>query len=170
MDRLQDVQEYLDVRARAKVDPNYIEVPAKPWRVILRYKENMVDVDYDNYTENPGTNESADWRLCFEPPIASSIGFWVGYRGTGISFSKSLTKNAGRYYSFSTTGAKYGFNFRLRRFNTSEGTLTGTEYVDGQVSGTPTDTVFHMDATTSFRCVALLSTPWLCIPSAYITA
>ena len=109
MDRLHQVQQYLDTKAKKKVDPAYIEVPDKPWRVILRYKENAVDVDYSQDIESPETNEYADWNLCFEPPVASSIGFWVGYRGTGFSYSKSLTKNAGRYYSFSTTGAKYGF-------------------------------------------------------------
>ena len=109
MTRLHQLQEYLDTKAKKKVDPAYIEVPDKPWRVILRYKENAVDVDYSQIIESPETNEYADWNLCFEPPVASSIGFWVGYRGTGFSYSKSLTKNAGRYYSFSTTGAKYGF-------------------------------------------------------------
>ena len=109
MTRLHQLQEYLDTKAKKKVDPAYIEVPDKPWRVILRYKENAVDVDYSQNIESPETNEYSDWNLCFEPPVASSIGFWVGYRGTGFSYSKSLTKNAGRYYSFSTTGAKYGF-------------------------------------------------------------
>ena len=109
MVRLHQLQQYLDDKAKAKVDPHYIEVPEKPWRVILRYKENVVDVDYSQSLDLPQTNEHSDWNLCFEPPVASSVGFWVGYRGTGFSFSKSLTKNAGRYYSFSTTGAKYGF-------------------------------------------------------------
>ena len=109
MTRLHQLQEYLDTKAKKKVDPAYIEVPDKPWRVILRYKENAVDVDYSQNIESPETNTYSDWNLCFEPPVASSIGFWVGYRGTGFSYSKSLTKNAGRYYSFSTTGAKYGF-------------------------------------------------------------
>jgi len=134
LDRLHQVQQFLDNRARKRVDPTYIEVPDKPWRVILRYKENIVDVDCYNHIDYPRTNESSDWQMCFEPPLASSIGFWVGYRGTGISFSKSLTKNAGRYYSISTTGAKYGFNFRLRRFNTSDVTLLGTDFKDGKAT------------------------------------
>ena len=116
MTRLHQVQGFLDTKAKAAVDPHYIEVPDKPWRVILRYKENIVDVDYSQSVDFPVTNEHSDWNLCFEPPVASSIGFWVGYRGTGFSYSKSLSKNAGRYYSFSSSGAKYGLNFRLRRF------------------------------------------------------
>ena len=127
MERLHQVQQYLDTRAKAKVDPTYIEVPDKPWRVILRYKENAVDVDYSQSVDIPAYNEHADWNLNFEPPLASSIGFWVGYRGTGFSYSKSLTKNAGRYYSISSTGAKYGFNFRLRRFNTKDARFSSTD-------------------------------------------
>ena len=127
MERLHQVQQYLDTKAKAKVDPTYIEVPDKPWRVILRYKENAVDVDYSQSVDIPAYNEHADWNLYFEPPLASSIGFWVGYRGTGFSYSKSLTKNAGRYYSISSTGAKYGFNFRLRRFNTKDARFSSTD-------------------------------------------
>ena len=134
MERLHQVQQYLDTKAKAKVDPTYIEVPDKPWRVILRYKENAVDVDYSQSLDIPAYNEHSDWNLCFEPPVASSIGFWVGYRGTGFSYSKSLTKNAGRYWSFSTTGAKYGFNFRLRRFKTNDARFTGKDYENGQVT------------------------------------
>ena len=132
--RLYQVQQFLDTKAKKKVDPNYIEVPEKPWRVIMRYKENAVDVDFSNTLESldPGDHSYLDWRLCFEPPVAASIGFWVGYRGTGISFSKSLAKNAGRYFSISTTGAKYGFNFRLRRFSTSAVKLETDTYIEGE--------------------------------------
>ena len=135
MARLHQVQQYLDTKAKAKVDPHYIEVPDKPWRVVLRYKENVVDVDYTQCIDVPASNEHSDWNLCFEPPAASSIGFWVGYRGTGFSYSKSLTKNAGRYYSISSTGAKYGFNFRLRRFNTQDAKFSATDYENGQTTG-----------------------------------
>ena len=147
MERLHQAQQFLDTKAKKSVDPRYIEVPEK----ILRYKENAVDVDYSQSIDFPGTNDHADWNLCFEPPVASSIGFWVGYRGTGFSYSKSLTKNAGRYYSFSTTGAKYGFNFRLRRFNTKDASFSSTSYENGQTI--PYDTVVSMEAPVWIRSV-----------------
>ena len=59
--------------------------------------------------------------------MANSVGFWVGYRGTGLSYSYSLNKNAGRYFTFSSTGAKYGLTFRLRRFNIREVTFSAKE-------------------------------------------
>lgn len=153
MGRLHQVQQYLDDKAKSKVDPKYIEVPDKPWRVILRYKENGVNVDYEHSVDFPATNERAEWKLSFEPPVASSVGFWVGYRGTGFSYSKSLTKNAGRYYSFSTTGAKYGFNFRLRRFKTDDAEFSGKGYKDGQLDGEPYDTAFSMPSPVWIRSV-----------------
>ena len=60
MDKLRQVQQYLDDKAKKKVDPHYIEVPEKPWRVILRYKENMVDVDYSQSIDIPAGNEHSD--------------------------------------------------------------------------------------------------------------
>ncbi len=131
MGRVHQVQQFLDNKAKAKVDPRYIEVPDKPWRVIARYKENAVWVDYGNSMEVPENNTRADWSLSFNPPVAASVGVWVGYRGTGLSISQSLAKNAGRYFSFSTTGAKYGFNFRLRRFRTGDTELKATTYTNG---------------------------------------
>ena len=151
MERLHEAQQYLDAKAKAKVDSQYIEVPDKPWRVILRYKENVVDVDYSQSLDIPGTNDHSDWNLCFEPPVASSVGFWVGYRGTGFSYSKSLTKNAGRYYSLSSTGAKYGFNFRLRRFNTQDAKFSSIDHEKGQTS--QSDTAVNMPAPVWIRSV-----------------
>lgn len=63
--RLRQVQHHLDTKAKSKVDSHYIEVPKKPWRVILRYKENTVDVDYSQSADIPATNEHSDWNLCF---------------------------------------------------------------------------------------------------------
>ena len=134
MGRIQELQQYLDARARARVDSNYIEVPEKPWRVILRLKETAVDVDYDN-SIRAGTDNRLDWNLSFTPPTSASVGFWAGYRGLGLSYATSLVKNAGRHFSFGATGAKYGFNFRLRRFNTDETTLTSKTILDGKMAG-----------------------------------
>ena len=155
MTRFHQLQQFLDDRAKKKVDPKYIEVPDKPWRVILRYKENAVDVDYEHSSDYPEANEHLEWKLYFEPPVAASVGFWVGYRGTGISFSKSLTKNAGRYWSFSTTGAKYGFNFRLRRFKTEDAQFSAKDYINGQLEGEPYDTAFSMPSPVWIRSVYL---------------
>jgi len=132
MRRLRQVQQNLDEKARKKVDPHYIELPEKPWTVILRYNENIVDVDYSQSLDFPEQQEHVDWKLCFQPPMASSVGIWVGYRGTGFAYSQSLNKNVGRYFSFSSTGAKYGVNFRYRHFNTREVTFKAKDQIEGK--------------------------------------
>ena len=133
MARLGKVQRYLDKKARAKVDSNYIEVPKKPWRVVLRYKESVYDVDYSNSVGSPAAGDGMDCEMRFEPPLSASLGVWAGYRGLGVSVAKSLGKKKGTSLSFSCTGARYGANLRLRGFDIDEGTLTGTIYEGGQV-------------------------------------
>jgi hypothetical protein len=101
MVRLRQVQQYLDNKAKKKVDPQYIEVPEKPWRVVPRYNATVYDVDYSNSIGDPSAGDGIDWELCFEPPLASSVGVWAGYRGTGIAVSKSLHRKKGATFSFS---------------------------------------------------------------------
>ena len=132
MTRLHQVQQFLDAKAKKKVDPSYIEVPEKPWRVVLRYNASVFDVDYSNSICDPATGEGLDWEMCFEPPMASSIGLWAGYRGTGIGFSRSLHRKRGTTLSFTTTGAKYGATIRLRGFDIDEVTVTSTVHEGGQ--------------------------------------
>ena len=133
MDLIHQVQQYLDSAAKRKVDARYIEVPAKPWRVILRYKETAFDVDYSNSAGDPAAGDGVDWQLGFKPPTSPSVGIWAGYRGTGVSFAKSLRKKEGATLSFSTTGAMYGFNFRMRKFEMDEASLTATIYEGDKV-------------------------------------
>ena len=143
MERLHQVQQYLDEKAKAKVDPNYIEVPDKPWRVVLRYKESVYDVDYSNSVGSPAAGDGLDWEMRFEPPLSASLGVWAGYRGLGVSVAKSLGKKKGTSLSFSCTGAKYGANLRLRGFDIDEATLTGTIYEGGQVLHGTSDAHFR---------------------------
>ena len=132
--RLHQLQSHLDKKARKSVDADYIEVPVKPWRIILRTKLSDIDVNFDNSIEDPTFNEKMDWRMSFSPPLSASVGFWVGYRGTGIAFSKSVTKKKGSSFTFGSTGAKYGFNLRLKGFETDETSLNATIYENGKVS------------------------------------
>jgi hypothetical protein len=152
--RFQQLLRFLDKKAHSAVDPHYIEVPAKPWRIILRLKGSLVDVDYYNGADFPETNERAEWQLHFRPPVATSVGIWVGYRGTGLGFSKSLTKNAGRNFTFSSTGAKYGINFRLTTFESEDAKFAGKSYKDG-IAEMPHDTAFHMPKPVSITSIYL---------------
>lgn len=118
---------YLDSLWEAKVDTNYIEVPKKPWRVVIYPKVNMIDVKMNHQIDLSTTAyrelddfTDADWTMHINPPLATYLGVWVGYRGLGIGYSIPLIKNAGRYWTVSSTGTHYGLIFSLRRFKTQD--------------------------------------------------
>ena len=145
-DRLRQVRHYLDSAACAKVDARYIEVPAKPWKIVLRYKENAFGMTYDNsIEEGVSPRERVDWQLQFQPPATPSIGVWVGYRGLGIAFSKALRKKSSTYFSLGCTSARYGLMLRLRGVETSETTVNGVYYEDGEMKE-EWNTAWHTDA------------------------
>ena len=124
------IKQRLDSSLFKKVDTSYIEVPKKAWRVILRPKVNQMDTrmtsTFDDdllakmseYWEADLSRLNFKWTMSLKQPMSTSVGVWVGYRGLGFGYSQSLTKHVGRHFSFSSTGAKYGLNFSLRRFST----------------------------------------------------
>ena len=127
-----NIQQRLDSALFRKVDTTYIEVPKKPWRVILRPKINQIDTRVsavldDEHIAKLGnswgvdiTGAQIDWLLKLKQPLSTSIGVWVGYRGLGIGYSQSLTKHSGYYFTLSSTGAYYGLTFSLRSFDTDD--------------------------------------------------
>lgn len=136
------LQERLDSSAIRKFDQRYIEVPKNPWRVVLRGKTDEFNMQVDSYIDEDWAAEMLgdgeiigkgriDWKLTFNPPMAQSVGFFAGYRGLGFSYSYYLRKKTGRAYSFSSTGARYGLNFRLRHFSTNNLYVDATGEEDG---------------------------------------
>jgi len=122
-------QAWMDSSAVRKVDRNYIEVPERPWRVVLRTKTDEFKMDVDSYFDDEYLEEKFghevddgrfQWQQRYNPPAAQSVGFYAGYRGLGFSYSYYLRKKTGRSFSISSTGARYGLNFRLRRFKTND--------------------------------------------------
>ena len=131
MDRLHQVQQYLDTKAKKKVDPAYIEVPDKPWRVILRYKENAVDVDYSQDIESPETNDNLTRNHSYELTIVT-VG--VAY-GTEIhrvrevlveAMKKVRTKDQ---YGREIVDPAYGINVVVGKMNDSAVDVNVKQYV-----------------------------------------
>ncbi len=131
--RLQQVwnrlQNHLDSSAAKKVDARYIEIPDKPWRVVLRTKTNGFGMELDSRIDQDFiaardlsddiSDEVLTVNTRIQPSAAQAVGLFIGYRGLGFGYSIPLLKNAGRYIAFSATGTNYGLNFRLRRFPNS---------------------------------------------------
>lgn len=120
---LNSVKTYIDSSAVRGIDPNYIQVPKKPWAVMLKYKANDMDlrstsaISHEMMAEKNIDGEF-NWETAFKPRSESYLGGWIGYRGYGLGYSFSLHRTNGRNFSIGATGANYGVNLRMRRFFT----------------------------------------------------
>lgn len=113
---LKSIGNRLDDKAKLKYDPLYIEVPDRPWRIILRSKLDEITTDFVNYNSFDYEDETYKTLLDMQldSKLNKSVGLWVGYRGLGIGYYYKLGKKDLYNISISATGAKFGFNFRLR--------------------------------------------------------
>ena len=86
--KLSALGQHLDSSAVRKYDSRYIEVPDRPWRVILRSKmdENIVDFVNSNTIKYEGTDVNTRLSLKFDSELNKSIGVWIGYRGLGFGY------------------------------------------------------------------------------------
>ena len=118
---IKSVGRTLDTRAHLKYDPQYIEVPDRPWRVILRGKmdENIVDFINSNSVLYEGSKLDTRFTLKFDTKLNKSIGLWVGYRGLGFGYYYKPDKKPDINIAVSATAAKFGLNFRLRSRQTN---------------------------------------------------
>ena len=112
----------IDSMAIKGLDRNYIELPEKPWQIILQGNVNRSDLKVKSNID--GQIFSPDWgTICWEPQIMSDIstyaGAWVGYRSYGLGYSKNLNGKGG-LLQFSAVDGRYGFNLRINRFRTDE--------------------------------------------------
>ncbi len=124
--KLKKGKAYIDTMLVNNVDTNYIEIPKNPWRVVIYPKFNEVDLRMTSTLRSDHAllkdlgDASLSWTMRINPPLATYVGAWVGYRGLGIGYSIPLLRNAGRYWTVSSTGTKYGLIFSLRRFKTQD--------------------------------------------------
>ncbi|MBR2114465.1 MAG: DUF4421 family protein [Prevotella sp.] len=122
---LNAVKTYIDSSAVKGIDTRYLEVPEKPWAVVLKSNINDMDLRSTTYmTEEQlamhNLKGEVNFEAKFKPDREVSIGAWIGYRGYGLGYSYSLQRSKGRNFSIGATGANYGFNLRIRSFSTDE--------------------------------------------------
>ena len=122
---LRSIGNYIDSATVRGIDKRYLEVPERPWQVVLKYNVNDMElistsgIDQEQMAQR-GINGDMTFESRFLPSASASIGAWVGYRGYGLGYSFSLTRNNGSNFSIGAMGANYGFNLRLRSFSTNE--------------------------------------------------
>ena len=114
--KLISFQQKLDSAAVRKYNPQFIEVPQYPWRIIIRSKLDQSNIDFvsNNTLMVNGQENFITMDMGIHSRLNSTAGIWIGYRGLGIGYSYKLTKQAGFNFSISANGAKYGINFKIR--------------------------------------------------------
>ena len=125
---LNAVKTYIDSSAVKGIDPRYLEVPEKPWAVMLKSNANDMDLRSTTYmSEDQLAAHNVTGELNFEtkmePKREVSIGGWIGYRGYGLGYSVNVGGNKGSLFKLGATGGSYGVNLRIHRFETDEPTV-----------------------------------------------
>ena len=124
---------FIDSMTVKGIDKRYIEVPDKPWQVVVKYNCNDMDMKSVSHMgieqlSPKGHLGEINLETAFKPRTRNTIGAWIGYRGYGWGYSFSLTNNNGSNFSIGATGSNYGFNLRTRKFTTREMNLSHWGY------------------------------------------
>lgn len=117
---------FLDSSNVEGTDPDYIALPEKKWCITLNSTTDQMSLDLNSHVDETyqgldgsPSRSSFDFNLKIKPPVAQSLGLWVGYRGWGAGYSFSLTGNKGINMSFNIATPSNGVNIRWRRFDFS---------------------------------------------------
>jgi hypothetical protein len=119
---IKKVGAFIDTLAIKGVDPNYLEIPEKPWQVVLKGNVNQSDLklnstihhaeDYFSYVKGDMT-----WEPRVKTDPATYVGVWGAYRGYGLGYSWNVGGDDGRLLTFGLSGGCYGLNLRIHWFD-----------------------------------------------------
>lgn len=140
----------LDSMAVKGLDRCYIDVPEKPWQVILRGNINQSMLSLNASTSHaeeilPFMDGDMTWEPRIKTNPATYLGLWAGYRGYGIGYSWNVGGDKGRILTFGATGGCYGVNLCIHWFDNDEPqvSMTGKALMDYDEAGNPVH--FPMD-------------------------
>ncbi|QFQ12443.1 DUF4421 domain-containing protein [Pseudoprevotella muciniphila] len=111
---LKKIAAHYDSAAVKNIDRNYIEVPSKPWQIMLKGNANQSSLKMKAQGELLGIPFSAKPQLKTEP--AQYVGVWVGYRGHGMGYTVNVAGDKGSYFTLNSKGKSYGLNLRIHSF------------------------------------------------------
>lgn len=133
----------IDTMATRGIDRNYIEVPKRPWQVIVKGNVNQTVLNLKSQIDGSAMFANVVGDLVWEPNIKTSpstyAGVWAGYRGYGIGYSWNVGGDNGSILTLGATGGSYGINLRIHNFQNSEPEVcyTGMFTPDDDPSGEP---------------------------------
>ena len=145
---------YLDSSNVQGTDPEYIALPQKKWCITLNSSTDQMDLDLNSHVEETYIDADDlspiqslfDFNLKIKPPVANSLGLWVGYRGWGGGYSLSISGNKGINMSFNIATPSNGVNIRWRRFNFSNPEIhISNIFFNGEPLGEDVDNTLELD-------------------------
>lgn len=121
---LQQLGTLLDSMAIRGMDRRYVELPAKPWQVIVQGSINQTDLKMQATIDGsqlfaPDWGDIR-WRPRIKTSVSSYLGVWVGYRGYGLGYTKNVGGDKGSFLKLGAIGGKYGVNLRIHTFRADE--------------------------------------------------
>ena len=118
------VMAFIDTMAVSGIDPGFIEVPRRPWQVIVRGNINQSDLKLRSTIDGGSMFINMVGDMQWEPRIRTSpstyAGVWAGYRGYGLGYSWNVGGDRGSILTFGAMGGAYGINLRIHRFENDE--------------------------------------------------
>lgn len=137
---LNKTMEKIDTLVSKGVNRQYIEIPKRPWQVIVRSNLNQASINLSRdllFNNANGESNMVSFDPSFRTKVMTSIGVWAGYRGYGFGFSVTPGKK-GSYVVLSALGAKYGVQIRYRSFDQKVADLSSdSPFSDGLEMGNP---------------------------------
>ena len=119
---LKRMQAYIDSSSVSGVDQRYVEIPKKPWQIVVRSNINQSDLRMRSYINAEAYTNSEQGKIQWEPRIRTDVttyaGAWVGYRGFGIGMAKNVGGDKGNLFTLAATSSKYSLNLRIHHFQT----------------------------------------------------
>lgn len=115
---------FIDTMAASGRDRNFIEVPKRPWQVMVRGNINQSDLKLNSVVDGGSMFANVVGNLQWEPRIktvpSTYVGVWAGYRGYGLGYSWNVGGDNGSILTFGAMGGSYGINLRIHNFENDE--------------------------------------------------
>ena len=108
---------FIDSLSVKGVDRHYIDMPEKPWQIIMRGNVSQTIVSMKTHGNITGEEYSVSPYLKTTP--SQYIGMWVGYRGYGMGYTFNVGGDKGSYFTIGLTGGAFGLNLRIHSFDNS---------------------------------------------------
>lgn len=108
---------FIDSLSAMGKDRRYIEVPKRPWQLIV--KGNISQTIVSMKAQGTLLEEEYNVKTKFKTVPSQYVGIWAGYRGYGLGYTVNVGGDKGRYFTIGATGGSYGINVRIHSFENS---------------------------------------------------